>query len=121
MKPRVGISLAVIALIFLLALLLPMRISYGAGSLRCGTPLSPASGEEFGRNDCDRVAGMRIVDAIGGSWLVIGLTVAAVAARKATSRSGGRPPRSIDLLYGVGSVIAVAGSIAVMVRAYSVG
>lgn len=55
--------------------LIPTRISYGAGSVRCGTALNPDTESEMGPTDCVRVAEMRVQDTARASGVLAGLGV----------------------------------------------
>ncbi|MDQ4144384.1 MAG: hypothetical protein M3198_11690 [Actinomycetota bacterium] len=78
-----------LALAFFIAasVLIPTRITYGAGSLRCGTALNPETEAEMGPTDCVRVGDMRVNDAARASALLAGLGVVwSLAARLLAGR-----------------------------------
>lgn len=113
MKLR-GVLAAGVPILFLLAALvwIPTRITYSAGSLRCGTALNPNEDR-----DCELVAQLRIQDAFKAT-ATLGLIGAAWVATYWIFRR--KEWLALDLAFAVVMFLVLLVSIGWMTGAYSV-
>ena len=119
MKTRVIILSAIPALVLISAILLiPTRITYGAGSLRCGTAFRPTTDAEMGPRDCVEVGQMRIADSFKVALVLLVLSGIGVVSRVPSHR-----PKwlrgTINILYGFLYFIVISIAVFFLTGAYS--
>ncbi|MFN2506202.1 MAG: hypothetical protein ABR540_18645 [Acidimicrobiales bacterium] len=107
-----GLSL-VVAAIVVGTMIIPTHVTFGAGSLRCGTVLRPERNSEVAPL-CDRVAQnhLRAVLVIGAVLAAIALAPLVVASR--------RPGRHVALAVGWAVTMVLATIVAVAVMGWVV-
>lgn len=107
-----GLSLVVAALV-VGTMIIPTHVTFGAGSLRCGTVLRPERKSEVAPL-CDRAAQnhLRAVLVIGAVLTAIALAPLAVASR--------RPGRHVVLAVGWAATMVLATILAVAVMGWVV-
>ena len=120
MRTQLVTYLVVAAAFFIVGWMwIPTRVTYGAGSLRCGTALNPTTDTEIGPTDCVQVASMRIADLVQASLVLAAIGIVGVSLSSAFAQ-GGIVSVSVQITFIIIYVLALGLALFWITGAYSV-
>lgn len=107
----VGVAVAVLVG-FAALVLLPIRITYGAGSVRCGVLV-----QAYGQADCRPAAGKRVRETLAVTAVLLVLAVTPIIAARFVRRRWAR--RLVGVLLALGWVVVLPLALLVLTGAHA--